>query len=578
MTDQSDGRRRAFLSNGLSGVLETDGKIEWFPCPRFDSPSIFSSILDEQQGGHFSVRPFSRYKLSTSYIGNSLVVRNDFRTTKGRLKVVDFMPIGIPAIIRIFESDVKFYAEIKPRFGYGRRIPVPRFSDGTMLFEDLKYGGALTVRISQRYRINDKLVEIAPGSGSIVASYGVDAPEKLDPHLLLDNTLRYWGSVSSRAKKTKSFGDAYERSVAVVNGLVYRPSGAIVAAPTTSLPEIVGEARNWDYRYAWVRDSAFAAEALILSGFMPEARRILDFLFERVDKRLDRFRYSLYRVEGPPMPIEEEQLDWLSGNGSKPVRIGNAAYGQLQMDTEGEFLDVVHRYITESGDLTYASRNWRTIERIAMFTSRAWRRSSMDIWEERWRSRRHFVHTKAMEWVAVDRAARIGRLIGKDTSEFSDLADEIRANIMKNGLSHDKKGFTKIYGSNEVDSSLLTLPLYSFIEARDPLFTNTLARIEAELGAGDGFLIRYRRDGYGYLQHPFLLLSSWLARVYIRLGNKKRARQILERLTNSSTPLLLFGEHVDLESMEPRGNFPQLFSHAGLITAIMEYEALSAPR
>ncbi|MDE1822786.1 MAG: glycoside hydrolase family 15 protein [Candidatus Micrarchaeota archaeon] len=578
---ESDERRRAFLSNGFTSALELDGSIDWFPCPRFDSPSIFSAILDRTKGGFFSIRPEADYKLASQYIGNNMMLRNVFETEKGRLEVTDFLPLGVCAIIRIFKSEVPFIAEVRPVFQYGMTNSGIETSEKGITFKNGSSKEGLELSIKGDYSIiDDGLFRINAGEGYMFALYSKDLKYGLfsrsgsvypDPYETFEATQKYWDEQLSSARPVGKFRDAYYRSLAVVLGLMYMPSGGMIAAPSASLPEIVGKSRNWDYRYVWVRDAAYAAETLSNVMMLSKARRALSFLISVIDPSLKSFDHPFYSIDGTA-PQPEETLHWLRGHrGSRPVRIGNEAFTHMQNDVEGAFMSGMHAYIEKSGDLLYAKENWWAVEAIAKWTTESWRLKSISLWEER-DVTEHYVHTKVMEWVALDRAVKIGRRIGENKSldGWTSAAVDIKAEIMKEGYSGKLNSFTKFYGSDEVDASLLVLPLYGFIDAKDPMFLSTLQRIEKTLAVDDGLLIRYSSDFMGKVEHPFTLLSTWLARVYLRLGDIKRAETIIDRLLYYSNDNMLIAEHIDLKSREPRGNIPQLFAHVGLIEAINE--------
>ncbi len=568
-------RKRAFISNGSTSALELDGTIDWFTSPRFDSQAIFCSLLDRKKGGSFSV--YARgSRISSSYIGNSLALRTIFTTKGGRLELTDFLPIGVPGIIRIFKSSIPFRAEINPVFYYGRISPrIGRKRNG-LSFRNPHSKESIEVRIDGNYKIGkDGVIEISPGSGSIMAIHSNGEDRIIpDPRKELQKALSHWDKEISKAKRPKVFKDEYYRSIATVLGLVYEPSGAIVAAPTTSLPEIIGYFRNWDYRYLWIRDASYAAEALSNIGLTSTSKRILDFMLKLLEYRKKSFPHPLAGVDGKP-PEKERTLDWLGGyENSSPVRVGNAAYDQIQMDVEGEFIDAFYTYVRNSGDYRYVRENWRALEAIAKWSSKSWKKKSISLWEER-EAPRHYVHTKAMQWTAMDRCAKLASMAGrKDYAKRWDaVADEIKSDVMKNGVSRASGSFVKSYGSEDVDASLLTLPLYGFIDGRDPIFKATLKRIVKELLLKDSLLLRYKSDAMGRAANPFTLLSTWLARVYIKSGEKGKAKKVISDLISISTDLGLFAEHVDPKTREPRGNFPQLFPHAGLIQAISELDS-----
>ncbi len=579
----------AFLSNSRTALLENDGNIIWFPCPRFDSKSIFSNILDEEVGGYFSIRPEGKYSTSVSYIGNSLVVRNAFSARTGTLEVTDFLAFGLPSVIRIFDSDVPFVARIKPAFDYGRVCPeVERMEDG-IRFRNPESAESFDVVIKGNFRnCGDGVLKFNPGKGHMLTLYAKDFRYGLfslngyvypDPEEALRRTIRYWETQINSAKKTRLFVDEYKRSLSVMLGLMYNSSGAIIAAATTSLPTIIGNRNNWDYKYVWIRDASYAAEAFAKAGLLYKSQRVLNFMISTIDLSSKSFDHPLFEVDGTA-PLAEDEAGWLSGHrGSKPVRIGNAAYTQVQMDTEGEFMDALYTYFMLSGDRGFIKENMWAIDAILSWCKRSWTNKSISLWEER-DEPQHFVHTKLMNWVALDRASKLKLAMGNNEAsiDLRKRSDEIKEDIMLNGFSERLNSFVKYYGSENVDASLLLMPLYNFIEVKDRMFAGTLERILERLSLPSGLMQRTENDYESDSSHPFTLINAWLARVYIRMGRKAKAVEAMKNMISYSTRLRLFGERVNPKTHETLGNFPQLFPHAGLVAAISEYNDIKLTR
>src|SRR5579875_1806007 len=467
------------LSNGHTAALERKASIDWFPCPRFDSSSVFSRILDEEKGGYFELTPLENFELKSSYIGNTTAIEHEFVTNKGKLKVIDFLPLGLPAIIRIFDSEIPFQVTIKPLFETGLINPGVEMKDKGMVFRNFNSKEGLELLIKGDFVIESQSrIFMNKGKGYLFLLYTRDLRYGLfsnksfvyaDPYEAFQVFVNFWEDRLSDVKKIDGiFDDIFQRSLVTLLSLIYRSSGGIIAAPTTSLPEIIGQNRNWDYRYVWVRDATYAAEALIRSGLTIDGRRILDFLFSVIDPSSKPFDHPLYPVDGTE-PIAEEELGWLSGyKNSRPVRIGNAAYLQIQMDIEGSFMNSLYEYYMLTEDKLYIQRNWWAIEAIVNWVKESWRKKSTSLWEERGKTE-HFVHTKVMNWVALDRASSMAIKLGyKDIAqEWKAIAKEIHKDVLENGYSLETRSFVKYYGSKEVDSSLLTLPLFGFIEAND---------------------------------------------------------------------------------------------------------------
>ncbi|QGA68277.1 alpha,alpha-trehalase TreH2 [Sulfolobus sp. E11-6] len=574
-----------FLSNGITSALVKDGSVEWLPLPRFDSSSIFTKVLDEERGGYFSIKPVDeKYEIiDEDYIENTLILRTIFKTEKGKAKILDFLPLSLSGIIRIYESEIDLKVDIKPFFEYGLIAPAIIKAKRGLIFRNPKSKEGIEILIGGEYvSLDDTEFVLKKGKGYIYLLYSKDLRYGLfsnkgfvysEPYEALDKAIKYWRRKLESARKVNIYKDAYYRSLLVLLGLIYEPSGGIIAAPTTSLPEVIGESRNWDYRYVWIRDASYSAEALIKAGLLVKARDIISFLTAMVDPSSKSFDHPLYTIDGTAPPAEEI-LDWLKGHKkSSPVRVGNAAYMQIQMDVEGAYMNALYEYYNASKDSRYVNEIWWAVEAIAEWTKKSWRWKSTDLWEQRG-VEEHFTHTKVMNWVALDRANKLARELGyvNEADEWISVAEEIRKDILSNGYSEKLGYFTRYYGSDSVDSALLTLPLYGFIDAKDPRFLKTLEKIEKDLMISSGLLLRYKDDFMGSVKHPFTLVSTWLIRVYIKLGEIDKAKKVIEKLISCSTSSLLLAEHLDQNTCEPRGNFPQAFPHAGLVMAIVELE------
>ncbi|MCL5100644.1 MAG: glycoside hydrolase family 15 protein [Candidatus Marsarchaeota archaeon] len=580
-------RGRVFLSNGITSALELSGVVDWFPCPRFDSASVFSSIIGGNQSGYFSVKPKTDYEHSVEYVEDSMVVKNRFESKEGSLELTDFLPLGIPAIVRLYESEVPFVIDVKPVFEYGLTNPGIEEENNGRVFRNPNSKESIELLISGSFRFtSDTRAVVEPGKGYLFLMYSKDLRYGLfsnvgyvyaNPYDALEKTLRYWREQVMKAKKIEEFSKAYKRSLLTMLGLTYTPSGGAIAAATTSLPEILGGDRNWDYRYVWVRDAAYAAEALAKAGMGYKARKILTFLFSLVDPSSKSFNHPLYSIDGTS-PRAEETLDWLSGyRSSKPVRVGNAAYLQVQMDSEGDFMNALHVYFSRSRDTDYIKENWWAVESISDWVIKSWKEPSISMWEER-DEKRHVLHTKLMNWVALDRASMLAGSMGYRSKEslWREASNKIKEDILDNSVSEDTGTFVHYYGGNVIDSTLLTMPLYNFVSVENPIFRKTVRLVESRLVSKNGLLLRYVSDFEGEVSNPFVLVNMWLARVHIMMGNLERARSIINKIISYSNDLLLLPEHIDSKTNEPRGNVPQLFSHAGLVEAIVAYNNAKA--
>ncbi|MBW9140135.1 MAG: glycoside hydrolase family 15 protein [Candidatus Aramenus sp.] len=559
----------AFLSNQMtSALISMDTNVAWFPAPRFDSSPIFASILDEEHGGEFRVVPRGKV-ISTS---REYLTYNVLRTTiyaeGGKVTVTDLLPIGEPAIIRKVEAEIPVRVKVYPTFNYALHRPVTKFHRSAIQFLNPVGDDCVGFVYGKGEREGNEVL-LPKGTHFLYLVYFKNAKHglfseksaklSLDVEEAFNATVSFW-----KGKEKRAEGKLAKGSYTVLYGVLYSPTSAPVASPTTSLPEVVGGKRNWDYRFAWIRDSSIVAQDLIEVGEVVTGRRILNFLLGLVNFASKPFRHPLYTVDGEDPPPEVE-LKWLPGyKGSAPVRVGNKASEQLQLDVEGFFMSALWKYYEKTGDLVFLKEVEEKVKYIANWVSRNWGLTDASIWEERGVSR-HYTHSKAMMWVALKRAGEVMRELGEE-DYWKESREKLREWIFNNCVH---EGYlTRYAGSTDVDSALLSLPLYGFLDVKDEVFLRTLRKIEENLKVGP-FVKRYASDFMGEAKHPFLLTTLWLARVYVRLGKKEEAMKVVEELDKLS-PLGLVGEHLDVEEGDFAGNFPQAFVHAELLALLKE--------
>lgn len=586
MSSRGNGKiNHGFISNGYgSALVSPSASIDWLTLPRFDSPPLFCSLLDDKMDYRFRINFGESVSFKREYVLNSLILQTTAESQAGTAQIRDLMPQSESSFMRYIRSEIPFSVSVKPAFEYGLINPSFYLKDGGAIFRDPTGKQAFEIK----FKWSSKVVntgrgewKFEGGTGYILMLYTNDVGYGLFskkggvysiPKEAMKSTIEYWRTTVSCCpfEPPEWARKAFNASLLVALGLIYRPSGAIIAAPTTSLPEVVGSNRNWDYRFAWIRDASFAAEALIKAGFIIKGREILNFLFSVLDPSRKPFNHTLYTVDGGPPP-SETTLDWLSGYlGSRPVRVGNAAHLQIQLDIEGEFMKALETYYDMTRDRDYILNNWWAVESIARFTERSFKRRDAGIWEERG-IELHYTHSKVMMWSAMNTAARLAIELGKVEryNQWKQSAEKIRDFILQYAWNSEVQSFVRSFGSLEVDASLLVMPLYGFIDVSDDRFGLTLGRIEKEL-VSDYMVFRYRKDFLGRARHPFGLANSWMARVKSMQGEREEAVKYITRLISCSNDLGLLGEHTDMSNCEPRGNYPQLFTHIGIIEAITE--------
>jgi GH15 family glucan-1,4-alpha-glucosidase len=572
----------AFLSNCYTAALVgPDGSVDWLPFPRFDSPAVFARLLGSERNGYFAIRPEHPYTARQRYIEDTNVLRTEFETEDGQsATIVDYLAIGSQELRRVVHAETPLQMVVRPVFQYGLIAAGMTMAEAGALYSNPLTGEAVQLVIqgheTAQYDPATDAWHLDPGRYEIRLIYHPDQTlRELDADLgpvsapALRRNIRFWQR-QSRVPYRGPFGRELKRSLLVLHGLTFRTNGAVIAAPTTSLPEVVGGTRQWDYRFAWVRDGCYAAEALLAAGEVVTPRRMLEFFLTCVDLQGKPFKAPFFRVDGTLIRGERE-LNWLKGyQGSRPVREGNAATSQLQLDIEGDLIWALWRYYSDTQDDQFLRSYASTLESILDWIARNWTGTDACLWEFRGQDD-HYTHSKLMCWVALNYGARLLRAIGRRQSadRYRQVADQIKEAINQEGYNRERGTYTQAFGGTAVDAALLTLPLYGFVEADDPRFLGTLAAIQQDLVEGP-WVYRYRNDMLGEAAHPFLLASYWLARVYIRLGRLTEAETLLRQLFDHATDLGLLGEHLDVDTGEPRGNFPQGFSHLGAVLAILE--------
>jgi len=579
----------ALLSDCHSGALVSkDGSIDWCAFHRFEARPVFARILDWGKGGFFRIAPTDKYEVTRRYLPRTNVLETRFQTEKGVLVLTDCFALHLEKghpdhrlirHVRCDEGEVAVKAKFEPRFDYG--LTEPRVEQ---LESDLAiaYGGPDALVLQSELPIATAEVSACAVAGTL--KEGEEAyvvltwhlPHELDPQRLprrkiakeLESTVRSWEEWSDRCSYDGPYQEQVMRSALVLKALTNGPTGAIIAAATTSLPEEVGGERNWDYRFSWLRDSALTLNALFALGYVDEAHDYMAWLRRTTAGRAKALQI-MYGVGGERY-LPEIELDHLEGyRGSRPVRIGNGAASQFQLDTFGELLDTAWLYRQQGGEID--SVFWEFLTRVGGAVMDRWSEPDQGIWEIRGEPR-HFVFSKVMAWVALDRLLKLAEADGRegDLEGWRAARDEIREHVEREGVDSDRGGFTQSFGDGgKLDASSLMIPIVGFVEHTDPRARATVERIAAELST-DGLVYRYVTDGVDGLsgdEATFAVCSFWLVECLARAGETERARELYERLLSFCNDVGLLAEEIDPRSGAMLGNFPQAFSHLGIILA-----------
>lgn len=592
-----------FLSNAHSAaLLGPNGSIDWLSFPRFDSPAIFAHLLGTEDNGYFRIYPEDPAEVSQQYVPNTNIVTTTWESDRGRAIIHDYLAIGRSELRRLIKSDLALVVELRPRFHYGLIHPAAKAVDSGAIFRNPMARESLVFVVNGKpllasHKVNKDVHQgiwhLPPGHYELVLQYIADDEDRLVEaadnlieqsvaleadiahealNTSLAHTMAYWQHrVNQLPPYEGPHREAFVRSLLVLEGLTYRTNGAIIAAPTTSLPETIGETRQWDYRFAWVRDGSYAAEALLSAGNAVACRRFLEFLLNSIDLQGKPFQAPFFHVDGTLIRGEHE-LDWLPGfQGSVPCREGNAATRQLQLDIEGDFLWSVWKYFDVTGDIGFIRNYWYILQTTIDWVAHNWQQEDASLWEFRDQDAR-YTHSQVMCWVALHYGADLALAIQEDDkviAKWRTAADKVRDAIEQHGYNASAGHYTQSFGGDTVDAALLVMPLYGYCEPDDPKFMGTLQKIEDVL-LKDFWVYRYAGDMLGSAAHPFVLASFWLARVYIQLERIEDAEKILHGMMKNQTDLGLLGEHADEATGTPRGNFPQGFSHLGLIMTLLD--------
>ncbi len=567
-----------------AALVARDGSIDWLCWPRFDSDACFAALLGTPENGHWQIAPAGPVqKVTRRYRDDTLVLETEFTTSDGTVTLIDFMPIRkddeASKIIRLVKGErgrVAMTCDISLRFDYGSTVPwVTHLDDGALRAIAGPDMTVLRTPVELRGKDMKTLGKFIVSEGEtvpFVLSYGRsyrDAPaEPIDPAAVLTETEKFWCDWARHCRDTGKWSPVVRRSLITLKALTYRPTGGIAAAPTTSLPEQIGGSRNWDYRYCWLRDATFTLLSLMNGGFYESARHWRRWLLRAVAGSPQQLQI-MYGIEGERR-LTELELSWLPGyENSAPVRIGNAASGQLQLDVYGEVMDAL--YQARRGGLGALDAAFDLQRAMLDHLTTIWRQPDDGIWETRG-GRQHFTFSKVMAWVAFDRAIKATEEFGLDgpVDDWKTQRKEIHDDVCANAFNAKIGAFTQHYGSDTLDASTLRIPLVGFLPASDPRVQGTVAAIEKGL-MSDGFVMRYNtessKDGLPPGEGAFLACSFWYVDNLILAGRMSEAEQFFERLCGLCNDVGLLSEEYDPKAKRLVGNFPQALSHIALVNS-----------
>jgi GH15 family glucan-1,4-alpha-glucosidase len=573
-----------------AALVGRDGSIDWFCVPRFDSGACFAALLGTPEHGRWLLAPAARpRRTSRRYRTGTLVLETQHETDDGAVTVVDCMPFheecaDIQRLVVGERGEVRMRMQLIIRFDYGGVIPWVRRLDGALVAVAGPDALEIWTEVPLRGEGYTTVAEFTVRAGQRIPFSLTwhpshrSPPERVDPERALKATERWWQDWSARYRDDGPWRDAVLSSLILLKALTFAPTGGIVAAPTTSLPEEIGGVRNWDYRYCWLRDATFTLYALLMSGYTDEAAAWRDWLLRAVAGNTDdlQIMYGL----GGERRLTELELGWLPGyEGSRPVRIGNGAYLQRQLDVYGEVLDALH--VARRAGIEMAEASWDMQRAMVGYLEAHWTEPDEGIWEVRGPPR-HFTHSKVMAWVAVDRAIKAVERFGVKgpVERWRALREEIHGEVCHQGFDAERGAFVQYYGGKRLDASLLMIPLVGFLPVTDPRVRSTVEAIERELTVG-GLVRRYipaqHVEGVHGGEGMFLACTFWLADTLALLGRQGDARRLFERVLALRNDVGLLAEQYDPVARRMLGNFPQAFSHVSLINTARNLSQAGGP-
>ncbi|MBT27975.1 MAG: glycoside hydrolase [Flavobacteriaceae bacterium] len=570
-----------------AALINYDASIDWCCLPNFDSPSVFANILDDEIGGHFKVFCDKNYNITQKYSENTCILITTFSNNHDEFEIIDFMPryqkeSGVfyspPEIIRIFKllkGEPRFKIVYDPRLEYSNGITnnyikerfivsVIDHENHDTLYLYTSFNKKKFLNGSELILNKDHFVNISYHEK--IKSFDID-----DALFEFDKTKVYWRNWCSKTPTFKLYNDEIIRSAITLKLLTYEKTGAVLAAATTSIPETIGEVRNWDYRFCWIRDSSMVIKVVAKLGHKKIVKDYIKYILNLIPEKNEKLQI-MYGINGEKN-LTEKTLDYLKGYmGSKPVRIGNAAYIQKQNDMYGILMDAIHFQIIKFNNDDKHQELWSIVKSIVWVVANNWKLPDKGIWEYR-NEDRHFTFSKVLCWVAIDRAIKVSELIqnGISAQKWKPLRKEIFEDIMKNAWNEKKEAFTQSYDSEHLDASVLLMEPYGFLDSKNEKYIKTVKAIEKDL-LKDGLMYRYKNiDDFGLPSSSFTVCSFWLIDSLFKIGEEKKALKLFDKLLKFSNHLNLFSEDIDFKSKRMLGNFPQAYSHLALIDTALNF-------
>ena len=571
-----------------SALINEDSSIEWCCLPQFDSPSVFGKILDQKKGGSFQILCDNSYSITQKYVDNTCILMTKFDNGSDAFELLDYMPRfqkengvyyappEICRILKLVKGSPKLKVLYDPRLVYsiGRTNNYEKNDFIVSVVNEERYDTLYLYTDLNKKNILE-CSEISLDRDYFLA---ISYNEKINPpsldhiNLELERTKVYWLNWCFKTPTYKNYNSQILRSAMTLKLLTFEKTGAVLAAATTSLPETIGEVRNWDYRFCWIRDASMVIKVITKLGHVKIVKKFIDFILDIIPDKNEKLQI-MYGINGEKM-LTEETLDHLSGyKNSRPVRVGNAAFIQKQNDIYGILVDAIHyqieKYIDENDK---HEELWSIVKNIVWVVDNNWKMPDKGIWEFR-QEDQHFTFSKLLCWVAVDRAIKISELIqgGKSAKKWKSLRSEIYNDIIENAWSDEKQAFTQSYGAEHLDASVLLMEPYGFIDAKDTRYVKTVKAIEREL-SHEGLLFRYKNvDDFGTPSSSFTVCTFWFINSLYKIGEKKKSKLMFDKLLSYSNHLGLFSEDIDFKSKRLLGNFPQAYSHLALIDTAMNF-------